>query len=184
MNCFVDVQRGFVRGRFLRQGANPRDYFARPHAVADNSIDNFEGLIKIWRLPRKQAHTRMAVGDYGAEWLINFMSYRGYKFSHGHHSRDVRQLRLCLVQPIVGFLALGDVHNAHQPQSLILPIRVSSARGWSKRVRQIQTAILNRTDAYHHLIQRPLGSTARFPCLGELIYIVLELRPVCRRQRR
>src|SRR5258705_661453 len=53
----------------------------------------------------------MAVGHYGAKWLIDFMSYRGHEFSHRHYSRDVRQLCLRVVQRIFGLLALSDVHH-------------------------------------------------------------------------
>src|SRR5882672_12139683 len=57
----------------------------------------------------------MAVGDYGPEWLIDFMSYRGNQFSHSHQSRDVRQLSLCLVQRILRVFPVVNVVNQAVP---------------------------------------------------------------------
>ena len=48
----------------MQEIANPLNHFARPHAVSDHPPNDFERLFKIRHVARKQAHTRMAVGDY------------------------------------------------------------------------------------------------------------------------
>src|SRR5258705_2678130 len=90
LNGLVNIQRRLFRRSLVQEIANPLNHFARAHAIADHTCNNFAQLIKIWRLARKKAHTHMAVGDYRTEWLIDLMGYRGYQFPHGHHSRDVR----------------------------------------------------------------------------------------------
>ena len=42
------------------------------------------------------------------------MGNRGSQLSQSRHARDVRELRLRLVQRFIGPLALGDIHDAHQ----------------------------------------------------------------------
>ena len=99
----------------MQEIANPLNHFAGPHAVSDHPPNNFARLIEIRHFARKQAHTRMAVGDYGAEWLIDFMCYRGYQFPHGHHSRDVRQFSLGFLQLRLGSLTVFNFGSCSIP---------------------------------------------------------------------
>src|SRR5208337_3233383 len=69
------------------------------------------------------------MGDYPGERLVDFVRDGGYQFSHGHHSGDMREIRLRLAQGFFGPLSLLDVGaRAVPPQDapLLIPQRIVS----------------------------------------------------------
>jgi hypothetical protein len=51
----------------------------------------------------------MAVGDYGAEGLVDLVRDRSGEFSDRRYTRDVRQFRLCLAEFFFRQLVPGDL---------------------------------------------------------------------------
>src|SRR5271166_5863386 len=55
------------------------------------------------------------MGDYPGERLVDFVRDGGYQFSHGHHSCDMREVRLRLAPCFFGLFAIFNVDHDSIP---------------------------------------------------------------------
>ena len=84
-------------------------------------------LVEVGRLDGRATQAGLAVGDDGRQRLIDFVRDRGGKLAERRHARDMRELRLRLVQRFFGPLGAA-VTSVTAPTNRACPYRLFVAR--------------------------------------------------------
>ena len=77
--------------------------------VPDDALQTGARLVEVGRVARQPAQAGVAVSGDPGERLVDLVGNRGGQLAHGHHTRDVSQFRLYVVQRIFGPLALDEL---------------------------------------------------------------------------
>src|SRR3954471_6372887 len=110
----VEVEQGPLWSTLLQQPSQTPNDLARPHPIADHALYCSADLLQLRRPIGEPPQASLAIGDNSRKRLVHLVRDRRSQFTQCRQARHMSQLRLGLLQRLLGPIALGDVHESYQ----------------------------------------------------------------------
>src|ERR1700730_18243782 len=79
--------------------------------VLDDALYRAERLFNVRNATVEPTPTGFSITDNRSEWLVHFVRNRRGKLSQCCHTRDVREVCLCVAEVLLSLFGCGDVHH-------------------------------------------------------------------------
>src|SRR5215475_10119269 len=93
----------------LEERSNPPHNLAGPLAIANDPFRSFVGFANVGGGGRKPAYACIAVGNYGAQWLVDFVRDRRRQFSNSGNLRCPREAGLRQTECLLDILSVINI---------------------------------------------------------------------------